>query len=171
MSLPESVMSIAIAAVKRHGDDITAAVDEAETKIRKLKEFSEVVDALVHDAVQRLVYQLRGQSNQAVRRQSGVYGQPAKVRVGASESVAVAEASYLSYYIGGRTLGGILGSELLSIAESETAVAAGHQFNAELCRQLAAIVPQNKSVAEVVSERRLRNLFKKLRGSPLVEVA
>lgn len=164
MNFPADCITIADKAITKHGDDITAAINLAETQIRKMKEFPELVDSLVRGAVQELVYQRRHVANTAARKAAGAYGQAAKVVTGASEAVQEVARSLYGYYIAGRTLGSVLGSELEEIADSETAVAAGHSFNARLCRKLAQIVPVDKTVREAVSERKLKALFADVGG-------
>ena len=162
MNLPSHVIAIVSAAVERHHNDIPAAVNESEKRIRKLADFPELVDGLVRSAIQDAVYERRHTVNVANKRQAGQYGQPGKVKTGTSQSLGAVKRSVYQYYIAGRTLGTILGGELRDIAANEDATAAGYTFRAQLCRRLADIVPAEKTVREAVTEKKLRTLFREL---------
>jgi hypothetical protein len=56
------------------------------------------------------------------------------------------------------------------MAESEEAAAEGHLFNARLGRTLRPLVPDGVRVGMVVSNRRMRRIFKQL-GRPLDDAA
>lgn len=160
MDFPDSVWDEVKASYRKYPDDIPASVREAETRIRRLPEYSELVAMLVTSSVQQLIYDARHQSNGVLRRAAGVYGGPAKVTDSGSNAVQRVYASYYSYCIDGRTLGMIKGAELADIADNEESTANGHHFNARLCRRLAAMVPADKLVKDVVTERKLKGLFR-----------
>jgi hypothetical protein len=167
---PAEVLTIVKMAVQKHSDP-AEAVAQAERQIRALPTFASLFDTLVRSAVTELVYDHRHLANVAMRRQAGQYGKPGKVVVGASESVNKVYESYYRYRIGATMLGNLTGAELLVVAQTERALAGGHLFNARLCEELGVLVPEEKAVQDVVSEKRLRALFEKLAGKEGVEAA
>jgi hypothetical protein len=163
MEMPKWLTDIVARATRENGDDIPSAVDAAEAGVRRHPEFPDVVDTLVRDAIQGAVYAARGLSNRELKSET-CYGGPAKVRVGDSESIGRVYQSVFDYYIGSRTLGDLLGSELEDVEVNETEKAAGHMFNARLAAELRKVVPADKRVREAVSQKKLEKLFKSLRG-------
>jgi hypothetical protein len=161
MQWPASVLDIATKSARKHADDIDAAVVAAEKAIRKLDEFGELIDALITDAIRQMVYEARHASNTAMKRQAGVYGQPAKVQAGTSEAVQKLYSSVYQMRIAGTMLGLIRGSELPSLAETERSIASGHTLNAVLIESLIGLVGDDKTVQQCVSEKKLKTLLKK----------
>jgi hypothetical protein len=157
--IPRPVLDIIDRAATRYGDDIPKAVTAAEKAIRKLPDFAELAGMFVRHAVQEMLYDSRHKTNTATRKAEGKYGGPGKVVAGASDAVGRAAESVYLYFIGGKTLGALRGDELPLIAESESAKATGHEFNARLCERLRPLVKDNKTVRESVSERKLRQIF------------
>lgn len=144
----ESLDQIVEDVVAKHLDDISAAVVECEERVRKLPGFQQLVDELVRVALRRKITDLRGEQNHRQRLEAGVYGVPAKVVTGTSESVARAatKKSLFDYFIAGTTLGELTGSELPVVGESERKKAAGHTFNSDMCFALAQLrLPIRKS--------------------------
>lgn len=164
MDFPKAVTDIANGCAAKHGADCEAATTCAINKVRKLKEYPELVETLVRHAIQNLVYAARHRANVVMRSGAGKYGAAAKVKAHESESLRRVAASMYSYAIAGTVLGNLTGKELPAIAAAEQAIAAGHDFNSQLCLRLAQVVPEDKSVREVVSERKLKSLFKELGG-------
>jgi hypothetical protein len=162
MEIPSNVIAIARDAAEKHGDDIRAAVVEAEQRIRKLAEFADFENALITNAIQEMVYDARHRWSGQLKKSSGGYNTTQNVIPGKTESFAAVTRSLYTYCIGGQMLGSVLGASLTKIASSESAVAAGHVFNARLCRRLAGMVPEDKTVKQVVSERKLKAIFAEL---------
>jgi hypothetical protein len=158
----ENVINIVRQAVADHPKPEDAQ-QAAEQKIRRLPHFRDLLQELVKTAVLDLVHRERSAVNRSLRTQAGQFGQPAKVVVGASQAVCRAYQSYYNYFVGGSMLGMIKGEHLLGLAEQERALAAGHIFNARLLEELGAIVPAGREVQQVVSERRLKNMFERLK--------
>lgn len=163
MKYPKKVIDVANKMAEKYPSDISKATEEAEKKIRKLPEFNELVDILIRNAVQDLVYDARHRSNVQVRRENGKYGTGAKVVSGRSTSVNRAAKSVYNFHIAGTVLGAIRGDQLISIAVSEEETAEGYLFNARLCRRLSGIVPKDKTVKDAVTERRLRSIFNEVK--------
>lgn len=163
MNYPDEVVAIAQDAAAKHGDDIDVAVEVAEAAIRALPSFKAIVAVLLHNAFRELIYDARHVANVQTRRNAGHYGGPGVVVTGASTGIKEIYRSVYEYNIAGTQLGLLKGGELTDIADSESAIASGHMFNAELCRRLAKIVPEGKTVKEAVSEQELDSLFAKVK--------
>ena len=161
MKIPEPVTAIAQECAAKHGQDITKAIDCAVRKIQLLPDYGDLVETLIRNCVQELVYDARHANNVATKRQAGYYGGPATVSRGESAGVGEAYKSCLDYFIAGKTLGLVKGSELADIAASEKEKANGHDFNYRLCSHLDQIVPNDKTVSQAVSEKRLRVIFRR----------
>lgn len=159
MEFPQNVLRVVEKAVEKHPTDIEAAVTQAERAVRKLDEFSELVDTLVRHAIQELVYDCRHHMNVATKNQNGEYDNPAKVTSAASSAVQRAADSVYLFKIAGTILGDLTGKELPVVAANETAVASGHAFNAWICNKLSPLVPEDKRVRDAVSEKKLRSIF------------
>lgn len=163
MDYPVEVIKIAADAAAEHGDDIDAAVASAEASIRELPTFKQIVATLLHNAFRELIYDARHASNVKTRRDAGRYGGPGIVITGASPGIKDVYRSVYEYNIAGTQLGLLKGESLAGIADNESAIASGHMFNAELCRKLAKIVPDDKTVKEAVSEKKLNEMFVSLK--------
>jgi hypothetical protein len=157
----ESLAQIVADASGKHINDIDAAVDECERRVKRLADYADFINELVRQALRQQIYDSRHRSNTEQRRAAGVYGGAAKVMAAASEIVqsVASEKSLYDYFVAGATLGTLTGQQLRETAESEAAKAEGHKFNADLCSALAAIVPAEKTVKECVKESRLRTIF------------
>lgn len=117
-----------------------------------------------------LIYTARHHSTVNVRRDLSAdvspYTGPSKI-VGGNGAVtkAAARSVFTSYFINGRSLGDIYGSELLEIADTQKDQAHGLLKNMRLCQMLAKIVPENKKVCEAISESKVRVLIRKSENS------
>lgn len=163
MKFPEEVLCVCRAASERHPEDVSAAVDEAVARLKRLASYPDLVETLVRQAVQDLVYEARHVKNVRTRRENGGYGGPPKVTVGGNAEIGRVYEDVFAYRIAGTTLGSLTGAELPAVASKEREIAGGHLFNAALCERLARSVPVERTVREVVSEKRLRALFRELR--------
>jgi len=161
MDFPKNVVSIIEQANANNPNDIVTAVNDAVARVKRLPEYPDLVDKLVHNSIQELLYDARHRINVQIKRDSGYYGGPAKVSH-YSESINRVCASVYAYQIARRQLGKIQGNELNGIAANEDRMADGHKFNADLCRWLAELVPADKLVEQAVSERKLKAKFRKL---------
>lgn len=159
---PDRVYDIITSAVKKH-PKAEDAIKAALASVRAMPEFSTIVDELVLTAVSELVWRERSKVNDRLRNQAGTYGQPAKVVVGNSVAVNSDYESYFLYKIGGNVLGELTGDELGPLAQLERLQADGHMFNSNLLEALSKDVRGGKKVKEVVGERKLRNLFERLK--------
>jgi len=159
MQYREDIVAACKDAANAHPNDIETAVQKAFEKIRRAKNYAEFVDQLAFEAVRNCVYDCRHTANVQMRRQNGNYGGPAKVESSKSESVRQVSLSLYAYFIAGRTLGTILGEELPAIADSEDKRAEGHRFNANLCRALAPLVSEGKTVQQCVKQRKLKQIW------------
>jgi hypothetical protein len=166
---PSGVMAIVKQMAKKYRDDVQKATDEAVREVKKLSDYEVFVDGLVWQAIHELIYDERHHSNHQAKMLSGTYHTVPKVLEGTSKAVARASQSLYNLYVAGRTLGSFLGKELESAARAEENVGHGHILNAYLLRSLQPFVPENKTVRESVSERRIRfhiSLFRSLISIP-----
>lgn len=159
MEFPESLLTVVKRAVKKYPADIEKCVAEAEKLLRKRKAFTEWVGMLITQGVQEIVYDIRHQINVRIKKENKEYGGKSTVIPGASEAVQEVESVY-AYRIAGTMLGLVLGADLRGIADSEAAIANGHQFNSILARRLMPLVPKDKRVQDVVTEKRLQKMFR-----------
>lgn len=164
VDFPQSVQTHIAAALDANPSDVEAATEQALRAIQQMREYPALIEQIVRQAVKTTIYQLRHARNVAARNATSSYAHtPRQTPAGASARVdRIAASLYDMYYLGGRVLGSILGSELGNIAANEQAKADGHLFNVRLCQALKKLVRSDQTVRQAVSERRLRNLFTKL---------
>jgi hypothetical protein len=161
-NFPQDFYQIAQDTARAH-DGIPAATDDAMQKIGSLPNYGQFVAALVREAIRGLVEQARHADNVKAKREAGAYYQPTKVRLGASGAVEeVAAQSLYNYFIGGTMLGLLRGQDLSNVADSERKIIQGHRFNERLCERLRPMVPNNATVRDKVSERKLRTIFREI---------
>lgn len=160
MEIPKSVDKIVKWAADHHNQDVGKAVNAAFSKVKLLKEYPQLIETMVKQALQDWIHDERHKTNTQIKRDFGEYGGPAKVSPGRSPAVNRAATSVYLYAIAGTVLGEVYGRDLSIIADSEESVGNGYLFNARLCRQLARIVPRDKTVRESVTRKRLETIFR-----------
>lgn len=151
-------------AARKHRDDIDHAVQCAERAVSKLPEWKDWIADLARAHLRELIHNVRHGDNVTMRRDAGEFGGPAKVDMSTGAANRIANQSWFSYFIGGRTLGQILGKELKGLAKSEREKAEGCIFNAKLLEQLAGMVPEEKRVCDAVSETQIKRIVKGAKG-------
>lgn len=161
----QNFKQIIMEAAEAHPDDVDAAVDASLPKLARLPEWEEYKKQLVRSAVSDLIHVYRHRENVEQRKGTGVYGGAAKVTRGRASAAIAREKSLYDYFIGGKHLGSVTGEELGAIAEVESAKAATHNFHVRLCSALSRIVPKEKTVREVVTERRLKTIWESAIGT------
>lgn len=160
MEFPDYVLDIVRKATEDNKGDIDKAVEVAEAKIRKLKDYDKIVSKLIHNGIRGLVHDFRHSANTRMRKQAGDYTKPPKVQEGTCKAVNKAIESHYDYYIAGTTLGEVFGEDLPRIVDSERAIGEGHFFNVRLGEALiSAKVPETKRVKQVISNRRLNQIW------------
>lgn len=164
MNFPASVTAVVKAASAKHPDDTPSAVDWALRRIRALDEFDDLIDTFLKQAIQDLIYDARHNENRQIRNASGRPELEPKVDALKSASVHAVSKSQYDYFVAGRTLGSILGSDLRGIAEDEASTGEGYQFRARLLDKLADVVPAKKTVREAVSKTRLAKIWAAAEG-------
>ncbi len=162
MHFPEYVHEMVAKACKEHPADISAACLKVERDLRNDDNFDSLVDSLIAEAVQAMVYNRRHAENVAIKKETGAYGGGTKTNVAGSTTINRICKSVYYYNIGAKTLGLLFGEELLGLADTEESIAAGHQFNASLLRELRKMVKDGQRVQDAVKEKKLRELFCKL---------
>jgi hypothetical protein len=83
----------------------------------------------------------------------------------------VAMRSIMDWPIGNKRLGDLLGSELLPLAEQESALAFGHAVNSAFLRALSDRVKDERTVRESLSEKQAAELFKQSKSSVETTIA
>ena len=169
MIYPDSVLAICNRSIDGR-PDVRKAIDWAARAIRGLPEYETFVSQLVYGAIENCVYEARHKANCAMRQQLGDYSKPPKVVSGSDEAVARVAAAVYTYRIAGTVLGLLTGAELPALADTEAARAGGHAFNAALCRRLAQIVPEKKTVRDSISEKKLREIFQSVQAGEATSV-
>jgi hypothetical protein len=159
VNLPESVIAIVREATSKNPSDVDAATTAAEAKIRELPEFDDLVCQFIRTAIKELIYDERHRTTKAVKYLAGLYGKPAKTPSKDSERVQKAYSSVWSFYIGGTVLGAVLGRELHVLARKEEKIAKGHTLNQRICLNLATLVPLDKRVGQVISDKKLNEII------------
>lgn len=160
MNFPEWFLEAVRQSAEKYPNDIEKATNRAEGIIRRHEEFSGLVDELVRETILHKVYDSRHSINRTIRQANGQYGGPAPI-ADLSPSVIAASTSLYLFNIASKSLGELTGAELPAIAKAERAKAAGFRANARLCELLAPLVPKEKTVRQAVSEKKLRELFRK----------
>jgi len=138
---PASIPKIIADVASRFPQDITAAVNEAERRIKKIAGKDET-SALIRHSIQEQVYDVRHKENEKYKSD----GKPA------SDDLYV-------YFIGGSTLGNLTGKMLAELADSEQQKAEGHALNAAICRRFSDVVPEDQMLKRIVSTEDLRQAF------------
>ena len=175
MEMPESVIKIANEMAERYNTDIAKAVAKAKYAIKQLDDYDDLVNDLVHNAIQNLIYDARHRSNVQLKNNLGKYGQP-PIQVSVdSNSVKQVYRSMYEYNIGKSTLGKLYGKELASLAETESQLSDGHRFNSALLAWLAGIVPDEKRVEEAVPISKLeynaKRIYREVHGKEVLSEA
>lgn len=156
----EDLNRIAREEAHENPNSIDEAVDATLVRLRELPTFDDMVNEMVRAGVRSVIEHFRHMANKAARRAAGCYGGRAKVRAGLA--VNKVSLDYYGYYIGGRTLGKIMGEELDELGAAEAARAKGSLFNSALCTFLSPLVPEGKNVEECVTGEELGKIFTEL---------
>jgi len=159
---PPKIVKAARDARDAHPDDIPAAVAEAEAAIRKMPEFASLVEKLITHSIRELVYSARHEWNENFKKDNGFYSTNKSRPI--EGCVNEAYASVYLYKVGGSILGKLTGEDALRIATSELTIANGHLFNHRLLSFLGGVVPAEKRVEEVLSEKKLKKEFDRIRN-------
>lgn len=161
MKIPKSIESLVALAIEQFPDDTKSAVEKALDDVKKLPEFDTYVEALIRYSLTQLAYAARHQINVKIKKEQGHY---ATVRKVAATSVVVNRVyrSLYDYRIGGKTLGQVTGRDIDTIINRESASAEGHLFNVRLCYKLQGLVGVNETVREVLSEKKLQDIFQEV---------
>jgi hypothetical protein len=165
---PDEVLSAVKEAVAKCPENLDKSISEAERAVKSLPGFSSYSDGLVSQAIAGIVYQVRRSRTSSIKR---LAAKPEAVADRLSDGVRRAFRSAYEYFIAGRMLGNILGSELPDIALTERKKANGVLANVELLDRLADIVPENKTVKQVVSQKKLLQMIKAAQKKYKTELA
>lgn len=157
----EALLKLVAAAVKQHPENIEASISQVVKRATGKTWWTEIKDDIIRKGIAKLVHDCRHNINTSIRRSDGSYGGPAKVTAGDAVNRIASEC--YGYMIAGTTLGSLTGEDLLVVGPAEAARADGHQFNAQLCAELAKLVKGTDTVAVRVTERKLKGLFDKLK--------
>ena len=158
MEYPTKITDIAKDSCTKY-PDVQEAIAKTINRVKRLKDYKSFMNVLVYNALTDLVYDTRHRSNVAIKRQAGEYGTGNKTDYVGTRSVQQATKNYLNYYIAGRTLGNILGSEIEDLIDIEVSLSDGHDYNTRILEALKKIVPEDKRVKDVVSNKQLEAIF------------
>lgn len=89
MSFPESVLDVVKDCVSKNLNDIDKAVRAAERRIKKLPEYKDLQDQLLHEVIRHLIHDAIHSNNVRLKRESGGYNNVPKALVGRSDIFAV----------------------------------------------------------------------------------
>ncbi len=167
MSLPKIVFKLADIADERHPEDREKAVNFLEKEVSKLVNYNIIAKDLFRKALKEIIYDIRHRKTVRIKNQAGLFHTRAKVIESDSEGVRKASISTYNLCISGRLLGNIFGSDLIPLAEIEESKSRGYVVNSRICRKLSKIVPNNKTVRESVTEKRLAKIIEEARGETL----
>lgn len=171
MEIPQEVREIVRSAYAEYPEDMGAALELAIKMVSQSENYEDLRQSLVARAIEGLLQEERHILNTQLRKASGGYGEPAKVRIGGSRAVADVFRSYYAYAIGGRTLGSLLGKELKPLADKEMALAGGHMFRARLLMSLNEVVGPEESVQDRLTEAQLKKVFQSVEDDDTEELA
>jgi len=163
--------AIAREEAEKHSESINQAVTAAERRIRRTSCFEEFKEQAITEAVRQLVQRARMTSNIQVRHpredehtedEPADLGRP-KVIPSRSRIVMDIETrtakKYFGYKIDGRTLGSLLGRELLPLATKKKNLAETSWALGNILEQLAVIVPADKSVLGTVKPKKIIQIW------------
>jgi hypothetical protein len=159
IQIPPSVLAAVKLANEQHPGDVAAALAAAEAAVKGLPEYASYVEMLVRHSLMTSLYAVRHQRNVQVKREAKAYSPPAKV-TGGGPTVTQVYTSLFSYQIGGRTLGLLKAQDLDALIEEGNAAINGWAFNVRLCSKLKAYVRDDNTVADTVTEQKLRAIWK-----------
>jgi hypothetical protein len=153
MQFPKEVYSVIKKAVATHGDDIDGAIAMALAEVKELDNYVQLVEILVEQTIQTLVYEERHKCTVKTKREIGAYNYRAKVQMGDSKIVKDVCQKIYGMYIGGRTLGSIMGEDIPKLLASERQIRDGHSFNVKMLERIEPLAKPGKTVQEVVKGR------------------
>jgi hypothetical protein len=170
MRSQDVVLKIVREVSQKHPASIEDAAKEAFDKVVSLKqsmlaaEYAGIVDSLMLLALRRMIEEHRHSCNSAqkesARKCSPLYvPSHTKVRLGTSKIVLEGANNIYNYYINGITLGRQLGKELVPNANKWFAQGKGTIGAAKLNLRLSTIVPDEKTVQQVVPKKKLWKMF------------
>lgn len=154
----ENIMAILRQAAEKY-PDVPNALKWARPRIVGLPEFEEQVSDIITHCLREWLYDIRHEANSKMRKDAA--HSQMKTNLGESKSVQEVAEQLFAYRIAGTLLGLVMGEDLPGIVESESAKAEGHSFNARLATLLMPMVPKGKAVEQVISGRKLWEIFQK----------
>ncbi len=170
--IPDEVRRAVEEVVREHATP-AEAIPAAIEAVRALPCFKQLVNALVDNCIQTLVYACRHQSTTRAKREAGEYGGPAKVNPFTSEDVQEVYSFYDSFHINKTTLRNVRMCDLPNIIDTELGWENGHRKNREFATWLwskAKGPTDERTVPDVVPEAKAKaawkRLTKKFEGAP-----
>lgn len=157
------VSDIISSSVQNYPTDMKKALEESLERIKRLPNYRSLVEDLIKGHVQTMIYEARHRQNVRIRRETGQYGQPSKVKVGESKEVRDSYMSCYLYFIGGMTLGQMTGDDLVEIALGEKMKAEGHMYNVKLLEAIQPFVKSDQRVQDAIPEKKLKGIFSRVR--------
>lgn len=160
--IPQDVFDIVKKATLENLSDIPLAIARAEQLIKALPGYQCLVDILVHDAIQDLVYSVRSKNNEQIRRSTGYYTNKNRPKISTADSSGVKNAyqSVLDYARMGKRLGDLTGDDLDQVIVTGNANIARESMHVELAHWLKSqgILGSNITVESKFGGKRAKEL-------------
>ena len=166
MIMPEELLAVARESAEKYGD-VKDAISAALRRIKNLPNISALMDKVLYQCVQDLVYEARC----VINRRKKVNLNPNNVNTSGRSLVPVGDSEYVmkvcdsmySYHIGGRLLGDLYGKDIDGLILQEGKIAAGHMVNRDLLKWIKSRgVGKDERVRDKISDKALTNAFRRL---------
>ena len=156
----DEILSLAVSAISRHPNDIDAAHHELFEKIKSHPDFQKEIDKIAMSYAKDAIWKQRKRINRGLLASTKRGDSPAKVIVFDSKAVRQVCKTIYDKYVDGRRLGDIYGRELPELIRNQRLQSIGHANNATLFAKLVKHVPENKTVEESISSKRLTEIYR-----------
>lgn len=167
MQFSKEVLALARNAAEGHPNDVGAATDALLAWVVKLDGYDALVGGLVYQALRTLVYDARAQMNKAQRRERALQSTARRIPLTSTQAEAACRGVF-DYFIAGKTVGQLLGKELIPTALREERHAEARLFHGAFLRGLAAAgVPDEVRVCDALSEAKAQRVWTQAGGAPV----
>lgn len=166
--IPQSIWDLIKRVCKQYPSDSEKAANEAERRLKRLKDYPIYAEIMARRAIRDLVFDQWHTSNRKIKKDAKEWpGQDPKVVIGKSKAVQRVAAEVWNFHIAGTLLGKIVCNELPDIGDRELKIAGGYSFRGHLCHRLYKMVPKNKrdlTVSQAISEKKVHKVFEELQN-------
>lgn len=156
---PDWLQKLVDNADNKYPSDRKKAVEWLFTQVTQHEEYETIVNDLIKNCLQELIYDARHKRDTAMKYDEGYYRSKPNTTYGTAAD-PVYKMIY-EYRINGTTLGDVIvGEESMSIAAKERAIANGHMFNVKLMDWITQNGREGEAVRDCIPEKKLRARFK-----------